>query len=255
MWTKVVGQALLPLNVAIEAALLALVLRRFGRRRLAAAAFGLGLGVLWLASTPVLSEALVAAVESRNPPVPMDAVPAADAIVVLGGAIGPARPPRLAADLSDGADRVLHAARLFRAGKAPLVIVSGGAGPVGGDDAPESRDVADLLVEWGVPRGAVVEEASALDTRGNAVETKRLLDARGAKRVLLVTSALHMPRAAAAFRAAGVEVIPAPTDFLAVTPARRTLLDFLPDATALEHSTAVVHEGIGALWYALHGWE
>ena len=255
MWTKVVAQALLPLNVAIEAALLAVLLRRLGWRRMGNACFAAGLAVLWCASTPVLADALVRGLERRHPAFAVDKTPSADAIVVLGGAVGPARPPRVAADLSEGADRVLHAARLFRAKKAPLVVVTGGAGPAGGEDAPESRDMADLLVEWGVPRGAIVEESSALDTHENAVETKRLLDARGLKQVLLVTSALHMPRALATFRAAGVDAIACPTDFLSVDADHRTLLDWLPDAEALAHSTAAAHEWIGRLWYAVRGWD
>lgn len=255
MWTKVVGQALLPLNLAFEATILALLLRRLGRRRLAALVFGLGFLVLLLGSIPVVAQGLVRGLEGQHPPLPIEATPTADAIVLLGGALGPARPPRLTAELSDGSDRVLHAARLFRAKKAPLVIASGGAGPDGGDESPESRDLADLLLEWGVPRDAIVEEGASGDTHENAVETKRILDARGLRRVLLVTSALHMPRALAVFRRAGVEAVPCPTDFLATEPARRTALDYLPDAEALLHSTAATHEWIGRLWYRVRGWE
>ncbi len=255
MWTKVLGQALLPLNLAIEATLLALLLRRLGRRRLANVLFGLGFAVLVASSIPVVAQGLVRGLEGQHAPMSVETTPTADAIVLLGGALGPARPPRLSAELTDGSDRVLHAARLYRAKKAPLVIASGGAGPGGGDEPPESRDLADLLVEWGVPREAILEEGASGDTHENAVETKRILDARGLKRVLLVTSALHMPRAVAVFRRAGVDAIPCPTDFLAIEPARRTALDYLPDGEALLHSTAATHEWIGRLWYRVRGWE
>lgn len=255
MWTKLVGQALLPLNLAIEAVLLALLLRRLGRRRLAAFVFWVGFGVLLLASIPVVSHGLVRGLEGQYPPSSIEATPTADAIVVLGGALAPIEPPRRSAELTDGSDRVLHAARLFRAKKAPLVIASGGAGPDGAQASPESQDLADLLVEWGVPREAIVKEGSSGDTHENAVETQRILAARGLKRVLLVTSALHMPRALAVFQRAGVEAIPCPTDFLAVDPPRRTVQDYLPDSEALLHSTAAVHEWIGRLWYRVRGWE
>jgi len=255
MWTKVLGQALLPLSLAIEATVLALLLRRLGRKRLATVVFGLGFAVLLLSSIPVVANALVRGLEGQHAPLPLDATPTADAIVLLGGALAPARPPRLTAELTDGSDRVLHAARLFRAKKAPLVIASGGAGPGGGDESPESRDLADLLVEWGVPREAIVQEGASGDTHENAVETRGILDARGLRRILLVTSALHMPRALAVFQGAGIDAIPCPTDFLATEPARRTALDYLPDAEALLHSTAATHEWIGRLWYRVRGWE
>ncbi len=253
MLTKFLAQALMPLNFALEAVLLAVVLSRLGWRRTARALAAAGFVVVWAASTPVVASSLVRGLESRHAPMAVDATPVADAIVVLGGAIGPARPPRLSPDLTEAADRVLLAARLFRAGKAPLVVASGGAGSLGGRDVPESRDMADLLVEWGVPRGAVVEEGASGDTAENASETKRLLDARGLKRVLLVTSALHMSRALAAFRAAGIDAVPCPTDFLGVEPAERTVLDWIPDAEALGRSTAVVHEWLGRIWYTLRG--
>jgi uncharacterized SAM-binding protein YcdF (DUF218 family) len=149
---------------------------------------------------------------------------------------------------------VLHAARLYRAGKAPLVVASGGNPPHLGAEASESEDMADLLVEWGVPREAIVTEGASLDTRENAVGTARLLTARGLRRILLVTSALHMTRAAAAFRAAGLEVLPAPTDYQAVDAREVTWLDWLPDAGALARSSRALHEHLGRVWYRLRGW-
>jgi DUF218 domain len=53
------------------------------------------------------------------------------------------------------------------------------------------------LVEWGVPRTAILVDARSRTTRENAVETERILTARGARSLLLVTSALHMSRAVA----------------------------------------------------------
>lgn len=254
MLTKVLAQALMPLNFALEAALLAVLLRRLGWRRTSNGLFAAGLAVLWLASTPVLAEALVASLERAHPACVVATAPKADAIVVLGGALGPALPPRVEPDLSDGADRVWLAARLYRAGKAPLVIATGGAGPGSKSERPESDAMRDLLAQWGVPPAAVLAEGASLDTHDNAVETRRLLDARALKRVLLVTSALHMPRALAAFREAGIDAVPCPTDFRAVDPESRSILDFLPDSEALSASTAALHEILGHLWYRLRGW-
>ena len=88
--------------------------------------------VLWGASTPIFADYLGLTLEGQYPPVAVEETPTADVIVVLGGAVAGAAPPRITVDLSAAADRVLHAARLYRAGKAPVVLISGGAIPLVG---------------------------------------------------------------------------------------------------------------------------
>jgi uncharacterized SAM-binding protein YcdF (DUF218 family) len=73
------------------------------------------------------------------------------AALVLGGCLAPERPPRLSAELVESSDRLLHAARLYRAGKAPVVLASGGAVPWTSTSRPESEAMAAFLVEWGCP--------------------------------------------------------------------------------------------------------
>jgi uncharacterized SAM-binding protein YcdF (DUF218 family) len=253
MLRQLLGLAVLPLSVVVEMWVVAAVLRRVGWRKAARVVGGVAFTILWAASTPAVAGARVRGLAREHLPIPVADAPAADAIVLLGGAVGPAKPPRLDPDLADGADRVWLAARLWTAHKAPIVIATGGRDPRE-EAGPESRDMKALLVAWGVAADAVVEDPAALDTRGNATGTKAILDARGLRRVLLVTSALHMPRALAAFRAAGVDAVACPTDFLAFDGGERSLLDFLPDAEALQRVTQVVHERMGTLWYRLRGW-
>ena len=111
------------------------------------------------ASTPIFSDYLGLTLEGRYPPVAVEETPTADAIVVLGGAVGGAEPPRITVDLSDAGDRVLHAARLFRAGKAPVVLISGGAIPWLGSEIPGAESLQSLLEEWGVPEVSIISEA------------------------------------------------------------------------------------------------
>jgi uncharacterized SAM-binding protein YcdF (DUF218 family) len=185
---------------------------------------------------------------------PVAATPGADAIVVLGGGIGGPNPPRLSEDLNGAADRVLHAARLFRAGKAPLVIVSGG------NVFPQSRVESEaiytrlLLREWGVPVDRVVIEGESRNTFENAVETKKLLGARGLRKVLLVTSARHMPRALGLFQGAGIDALPAPTDFRVVSYDQPAVFNWLPNADALSATTEALHEYLGIAVARLRGW-
>lgn len=212
-----------------------------------------GIAVLWVPSTPFVSDALRRSLEARHPPVAADSLPSAGAIVVLGGAVSAPRPPRVYPDLNDAADRVWHAARLYRAGKAPLIIASGGTQPWQDQRFREAPAMQSLLHDWGVPRDSVLVESESANTHENAVRTAHMMQRRKIDCVLLVTSALHMRRALATFRSVGVSAVPAPTD-IQVTASRRTVLSVMPDAGALAGSTASIREYVGYLVYAWRGW-
>ena len=213
----------------------------------------LGLLVLWVPSTPVFSDWLQGTLESRYPPDSVEVAPTADAIVVLGGAVGAPQPPRAYPDLNDASDRVWHAARLYRAGKAPLIIAAGGTLPWKDQQFREAPVMQRLLKSWGVPPDSVLLESSSANTYENAKFTSVLAAERGIDRVLLVTSALHMRRALATFRQAGVNAVPAATDY-GVVEGTTTVLSLLPSASALAGSTAAIREYVGYVVYDWRGW-
>jgi len=221
--------------------------------RISPAIFGLGLLVLWVPSTPLVADWIRGTLESRYPPAPVEEAPTADAIVVLGGSVGAPRPPRVYPDLHEAADRVWHAARLYRAGKAPLIIASGGVLPWKDQRFREAPVMQRLLTSWGVPADSVVLESSSANTHENATRTAEVVEERGFDRVLLVTSALHMRRALATFRSAGVDALPAATDYQ-VVESEPTLLRLLPSAEALAGSTAAIREYVGYWVYDWRGW-
>ena len=225
------------------------------RRKKAALGLLFGsVGILWLFSTPACSSYIVSSLEWQFLPVSVDESPAADAIVVLGGGVAGAEPPRLELDLSDAADRVLHAVRLYRAGKAPVVIASGRGFAWSESITPESHNIKALLQEWSVPAYASVMEAESRNTFENAVYTKSVMDEQGLKTILLVTSALHMKRALSVFRAMGIDAIPSPTDYRTVYRKKLTIRYFLPNIEALAGTTRAVKEYTGFLYYWLQGW-
>jgi uncharacterized SAM-binding protein YcdF (DUF218 family) len=223
------------------------------KRRAGLLLLGLGLLVVWIPATPIVADQLRGALESAYPPAPVSQAPSADAIVVLGGAIGAPRPPRVYPDLSGAADRVWHAARLYQAGKAPVIVASGGTLPWRDQRFREAEAMQTLLTTWGVPADSVLLESRSANTYQNATNTAEIVERRGFDRVLLVTSALHMRRALATFRAAGVTAVPAATDHQ-VVHGPTTLLDVLPDAGALGASTAAIREYVGYLVYDWRGW-
>lgn len=188
--------------------LLALVVLALGRRRVA---LGIALAAfawtgLW--SLPSCSDWLRNTLEDRTPMV-ADArqLPHADAIVVLGGgdAYGWMSQPGVEADALPYS-RVAAGARAWDAERAPLVILSGGRGRLD----TEADGMARAMRRLGVPSSALLLERRSRDTRDNALYTARLARERGIRHVLLVTSAVHMPRASLWFRDAGIAVTPIP---------------------------------------------
>ncbi len=167
-------------------------------------------------------------------------LPAADAIVLLGGGMG--KVDALAnPEMFEAADRVWHAARLYRAGKAPLVVVVG------------SNDLAatvPLLLDFGVPREAIAVDDVSRNTYENSRFAERLLVDRGVRRVLLVTSAWHMPRAIGNFSRTSLEVTPAACDFKAHY-VRIGIVNWwsglMPSADNLNTSAYLLKEWLGKL--------
>jgi uncharacterized SAM-binding protein YcdF (DUF218 family) len=104
--------------------------------------------------------------------------------------------------------------------------------------------MAILLQDLGVPQHAMLLEEASRNTRENAAFSATLLKARGIRHILLVTSALHMPRALPLFAAQGLQADPAPTDFEAhLSPPG--VLAWLPDASALDGSGRAIKELVG----------
>ncbi|MBF2018186.1 MAG: YdcF family protein [Rivularia sp. T60_A2020_040] len=230
------------------------------RPRVAVFCIAIALFVLLFSSNAWVSRFLIRSLEWQN--IPSGELPAAEAIVVLGGATKSVYEPRTTVDLSESGDRVLYAAQLYRQQKAPLIIVSGGRIDWRGGGLPESEDIAKLLIFMGVKPEDIIQEPDSLNTYENAVNVKKILLERNIDRILLVTSAMHMPRSLAIFQHQKIEAIAAPTDFLvtkgeiqelANTP-KGAILNVLPDSKNLDNFTIALKEYIGMVVYRLRGW-
>ncbi|MBI1374440.1 MAG: YdcF family protein [Phycisphaera sp.] len=235
-----------PLGWCFALATLGVMLRWVGARRTGLALLIVAPLLLFVAASPYVAGALFESLESRYPPIPVADTLHADVIVVLGGGVSAAYPPRLHPDLGSASDRLAHAARLYHAGKAPRLILCDST----------SSPMAELLGEWGVPNSAMVLETGSMNTHENAAFIADMIRSQRIEGVLLVTSALHMRRALATFRAAGIDATPVPTDFEYVhAPNRRTFLSgVVPSAGALQSTQRALHEYGGYLYYQLRGW-
>ncbi|MDT8410318.1 MAG: YdcF family protein [Wenzhouxiangellaceae bacterium] len=199
---------------------------------------------LWLLATPAVADWLRFSLERKYPPVPVDQLSPADAIVVLGGGITPAHARNPYPDLGAAGDRYWHAARIWNAGKAPEILISGGVLPWTGAIRSEAEAAVGLLGDLGVPADRILIEAGSVNTRQNAQMSVMILRGRGARRVLLVTSALHMRRALELFERTGLEVIPAATDH-EVAREPPGLLRWLADTDSLDGSRRALKEYLG----------
>ncbi|MBW4562660.1 MAG: YdcF family protein [Mojavia pulchra JT2-VF2] len=248
-----------PLGLACVSLVVALVTLR-KRPRTAAIAIVSALILLLFCSNSWISHLLVRSLEWQN--IPSAQIPNAEAIVVLGGATKSNFWPRPTVDLSEQGDRVIYAAQLYRQQKAPIIILSGGRIDWRGGGSPESADMAAVLTSIGIPPEAIVEEPNSLNTYENAVNVRKILQSQNIRQVLLVTSAMHMPRSLKIFQRQGIEAIPAPTDFLVSqgelqelgsTP-KAAILNLLPDTDNLHQFTSALKEYIGFFVYSLRGW-
>ncbi|MBT6620225.1 MAG: YdcF family protein [Gemmatimonadetes bacterium] len=251
---KMLLPLLAPLGWGLGLCCMGFLLYLRGRRVYGQGCILLGITLLLVFSNPLVGDALLGALEREYEVSSAVESPNADAIVVLGGVTVPPVSPRVEVEITGGGDRLLHGLRLYRAGKAPVLVFSGGAlTQLTGSTMSEAQQFLRLTVESGVDSAVVVLEGDSRNTYENALYTRQILEKRGWREVLLVTSASHMRRAVAAFRTQGIVVIPAPTD-IRVVARDFSLLQLLPTVAALEKSSIAIKEYIGWWIYGIRGW-
>lgn len=222
----------------------------------------LAVSLLWIFSTRWVPFALARSLEWQN--IPRGELPSADVIIVLGGGTESQQYPRATVELNSAGDRVLYAAYLYKQGKAAHILVSGGSIDwLNARAASPAQDMLEALGIMGVPASAIWLEDQSLNTYENALFGAKILKAKGITQALLVTSAMHMPRALGLFRAQGIQAIAAPTDFK-VTQAdwerlwkpdlQTQLINALPEVGNLGLTSAVMKEYLGLVVYRWKGW-
>ena len=225
---------------AVAAAGAALLIGRHYRSALAALA--LAAAWLYLCATPAASALLRAGLESRFPHQPPHACTRADAIVVFGGD----DVPGTGADWQDTAiarRRIGYAYQLYRQGCAPLLVLAGGHGG--------AAHMAAALSAQGVPAAALRLDERSQNTHENARYSAVILRREDLRRVLLVTSPIHMPRALASLTREGIGAIPAAAMPMPDPPSSQP---WMPQRTALRRTERCLHEYIGLWVYRLRGW-
>jgi uncharacterized SAM-binding protein YcdF (DUF218 family) len=253
---KFIALPLYPLGMSIMLVLTGLLMVVLKRKRLAICLNLTGFIVLLIFSSPVISQLLAQSLENKaveNLPPPG----ICSAIVLLAGGERPLIAPRKYPEINEAGDRVLHAARIFKMGAAPIIISTGGdPGTALYNALCGAKINAMLLKELGIDSSAIVIEPKARNTHEHASYVAKVLDSLQLKKnVVLVTSATHMARSVAVFKKFnGYTLYTAPTDYKTANTIYNSITDFFPSSSALELSTSVLHEYYGLLGYKLLGW-
>lgn len=241
-----------PLNLAILLIATGLLLVRLGRRRTGLAALGTALAILVLATWTSLGAILLNPLEERYQrpdPAPGDVA----GIVVLGGGFeGAINLARGGYELNSAGDRFVETAVLARRYPQARVVVTGGMGSLVLDGEGDGDTAPRLLEALGVGRDRLILENRSRDTYENALFTSRLVQPKPGETWLLVTSALHMPRAMALFEKVGFPVVAWPADYR--TSGREGIGLFSDNANdSLQNTSLGLREWIGLLAYWLAG--
>ena len=270
---KIVGACLNPLVIGLALALFGGICACLKRRRLVLCLVAASVLWLWLWSTPMMYRWIGGALEREWPIVKAEDAPKADAIVLLGGGMGSNTNVYPYAEMWNGADRVWHAARLYKAGKAPVIIPTG---------CGERESALPLLRDFGVPESAILVEDKARNTEENAKFVEKMVGSlefgvrssefriqgdgsstfqashsklQTKKRILLVTSAWHMRRSMLMYGryAPSLEIIPAATDYEATVIMGHPFCfkDIWPDANMLFANSYIFKEYLGYWGYRL----
>lgn len=241
-----VGALLLPpLNLILLCALGMLLRKRWPKcgRTLSAGA----LLILTILSTRAGAMLLVRPLEQLSTPLVSARNTGAQAIVVLAGGRVQAAREYGGHDIPSAITlvRMRYAAKLHRETGLP-VLVTGGT-PGGADTSEAALMARSLREDFAVPVKWI--EQGSDNTAQNAQFSARMLQAAGVQRILLVTDAMHMPRSQRIFVRSGLDVVPAPTQFLGRE--RFAALDLVPGAGGLHNASYAMHEWIGLCWYRL----
>ncbi len=232
---------LLPPGGLFCLAAVGLALLRTRRRRLGAALVAVAVGLLYLLSTPLVTVALLAPLD-RYPPLDLATVSPApgQAIVILSAGIR-TQAREYGHDVAAGGamDRLRYGAWLHRHLDLPILITG----------------ITGQVLAWSLEKELGVTarwiEDSSYNTHQHVARCASLLRDAGIERIYVVTHFWHMPRAMAAFRKIGVEVVPAPMGFSDITPDRFSPRWLMPASGPFHASTTALHEWVGRVWYRL----
>ena len=209
----------------------------------------LAVSILIICSLPIFSNKLITSLENEYILSDASSAKTADAIVILSGMVRTINGKNgLSYEWAEASDRIFARIELIKENKAPIMVLTGGKLPwsVG---KPEGEYLRDVAIKNGVPNKNILLTKNVENTDQEAKAVAKLLN-KASPKIILVTSAFHMPRAQKVFEAAGIKIEPFAVDFLSGA-GKYTIMNFIPSAGALNQTSFFIREQIGRLYYNL----
>ena len=208
-----------------------------------------GVIILLICSLPIVSKKLINYLEINYKPIQASNIDKADAIIILSGMINAINTiDGYKYEFNNSVDRFISGINLFKNNKANFIVFTRGKYPwsVG---KPEGEYLKELAISYGIPENNILLTENVENTDQEAKAVKKLFPQKNSK-LILVTSASHMPRALKVFQAADLEVIEYPVDFKSNSN-NFTIIDLIPSAGALGGTSYFVREMIGRIYYKI----
>ena len=247
---KIVAPLLYPFTMITGILIAGLILTWFTRKQKSSRRLiTIGVALLLLFSYAVVPDFLLGLLEKQYSP--LLSIRQAEKIkwvVVLGGGItSDPRLPSTGQVSNASMARLAEGIRIYKMCPGSKLLFSGGSVF---DPKPEALVMAEIALDMGVAKGDILLDTVSKDTKGQAMTVSEIT---GSDTFVLVTSALHMPRAMSLFRAQGKEPIPAPTDFMVKDTQGFHPRSFFPNAYGLVKMERSVHEILGIVWAKIRG--
>ena len=252
LFSKTLWLIFAPSSFLILSLCLALVLALLGKRRSAYMIGGFAIVCLATLAFSPAAESLASQLEDRFPPA-LDVERPVKGAIILGGGLNLAS-SEMKGQLVLGAagDRLVAMADLARRYPEAVIVFTGGSGYLAGSSMSEADLIEQHLSRLGIVKGRILFERVSRNTFENAVMTKAIVNPAHSERWLLVTSALHMPRAMGLFRAAGFDLEAYPVDWRTAQGFTGMMSDE-PASSRLRLFDSTIREIIGLITARLTG--
>ena len=209
----------------------------------------LGILIFLICSLPILSNNLIYYLEKDYQPIDVSKIEDANAVVVLSGMVSTIKKnDNFFYEFNDSIDRILKGVELIKENKASYLILTRGILPWS-NGKPEGEVLKDFVLKLGIEKEKIILTNNVQNTDQEAKAIKKLFTSDDQK-IILITSAFHMPRAKKVFEAAKIKTIPFPVDFRS-SSGNFTLLDLIPSASAFSNTNHFIREVQGRIYYEL----
>ncbi len=238
-----------PLLWIVIVFLYALLTKNTQRKKLT---FRVGIALLLFFTNPAISTLAIQAYEAE--PVTLASTQTFQTGILPGGLVSYSEKDK-AGYFNNVSDRFIQTALLYKQGRIKNIIVAAGSSHMTDDAYSEANFIKKNLVRMGIPAENIFTDTTSRNTVQNAQEAKALADsAHLPGPYLLITSAMHIPRAVKMFHKAGLPVYPYPCNFLSRGSGSDVLEDYLiPTAGALGSWENLIKELLSTAVYRLSG--